>query len=140
SRMFKALGAAEQTFLGKQSKRKHVTEAQKRFGKKPWLWEPNVLEDYCVNDCVVTHQLAEVLIPELRSRGLTNLLSLQMRYLRLLQKMERRGIRIATVFCHEAIDEFDRNLISLEKDLFDTVGYSFNWRSSGQLSKAIYDD
>lgn len=140
SRMFKALGAAEQAFLGKGSKREHVTQAEKRFGKKPWLWDAKVLEDYCVNDCVVTHQLAEVLIPQLKKRGLMGLLGLQMRYLRMLQKMERHGILITTIFCHEAIAEFDRNLIALEKDLFDAVGYEFNWRSNDQLSKAIYDD
>jgi DNA polymerase-1 len=41
-------------------------------------------------------------------------------------------------FCHAAIAEFDRNIISLERDLFDSVGFEFDYRSSNQLSDAIY--
>lgn len=140
SRLLKALGAAEKEFLGRQSKRYHVSLAEKRFKSQPWRWDPKVLEDYCVNDCVVTYQLAETLSPLLKERGLTRLLNLQMKSLRVLQKMEWRGITVATIFCHEAIEEFKKNQAVLEKQLFDTVGYEFNWRSNTQLSKAIYED
>lgn len=140
SRMLKALGAAEAEFLGKQSKRHHVSLADKRFKNAPWRWDPKVIVDYCVNDCVVTHQLGEALYPLLVDKSLKGLLSLQMKYLRLLQKMEWRGMMLTTVFCHEAIREFSENLAAIEKDLYDAVGYEFNWRSSAQLSKAIYDD
>lgn len=140
SRLLKALAAAEQTFLGKESKRSHVTKAEGRFGNKPWVWPAVVLADYCANDCVVTLQLAQVLMKELQEKGLIKLFNLQMRYLRLLQKMERQGILVTTVFCHEAIAEFEKNQKGLENDLFDAVGHEFNWRSNGELSKAIYDD
>jgi len=140
SRMFKALGAAEMEFLGEESKRYHVSLADKRFKNKPWLWKPQVIADYCINDCVVTHQLYEKLVPLLKQMKLEKLFGLQMRYLRLLQKMEWRGIQVTTIFCRSAIEEFDRNLVGLEKDLFDAVGYEFNWRSTDQLSKAIYED
>lgn len=140
SRLLKALGAAELEFLGKKSKRHHVSLAEKRFKNAPWRWDPKVIEDYCVNDCVVTHQLAETLYPVLVEKGLNGLLSLQMRYLRLLQKMEWRGMLVTSVFCHEAIREFETNITAIEKDLFDAVGYEFNWRSNTQLSQAIYED
>lgn len=140
SRLLKSLDASESVFLGRNSKRQQVAKADKRLGKKVWLWDEKVLEDYCTNDCVVTYQLAQTLYPELKERGLTKLYTLQMRYLRLLQKMERHGILITTVFCREAIRQFEQNIREMEKDLYDTVGYSFNWRSSSQLSKAIYDD
>lgn len=140
SRLLKSLDASELVFLGKTSKRQHVQKADRRFLRKPWLWEEQVLEDYCSNDCVVTYQLAQTLYPEIRSRGLTNLYALQMRYLRLLQKIERHGILITTVFCHEAIRQFEQNLREMEKSLYDTIGYRFNWHSSTQLSKAIYED
>lgn len=140
SRMLKALGAAEAEFLGKKSKRHHVSQVEKRFKKSVWRWKPKVVQEYCVNDCIVTHQLAEVLYPELMKKDLRGLLTLQMRYLRLLQKMESTGMLVTSVFCYEAIGEFEQNLMSIEKDLFDAIGYSFNWRSNEQLSKAIYDD
>lgn len=140
SRMFKSLSVAEETFLGRQSKRNHVQKAEKKFGKTPWLWGPDVLADYCTNDCIVTHQLCEVLMPELRKRGVMSLLSMQMRMLRLLQKMEHHGIAIASQFCYDAMQEFEDNVAQLEQELFETVGYDFNWRSNTQLSKAIYED
>jgi DNA polymerase-1 len=140
SRLLKSLGAAEVQFLGKESKRHHVTKAETRFKKQVWRWDAKVIEDYCVNDCIVTYQLAQTMMPLLRERGLDKLFGLQMKYLRVLQKMESRGILVATVFCHEAIAEFDKNLKAMEQDLFDVCGQGeFNWRSNDQLSFAIYD-
>lgn len=140
SRMLKALAAAEKEFLGTKSKRHHVALAEKRFKNSPWRWDRKVIADYCINDCVVTHQLGEVLYPELKNLGLLDLLNLQMRFLRFLQKMEWRGMPITSIFIHEAIKEFETNLVAIEQDLFDAVGYVFNWKSNEQLSKAIYDD
>lgn len=139
SRLRKSLAAAENYFLSSASKREHVSEADKRFKKSPWMWGEKVLEDYCVNDCVVTYQLAEILMPIIREMDLAGLFSMQMKYLRLLQKIENRGIRVENSFCHQAIQEFDRNITLLERDLFDSVGREFDYRSSNQLSDAIYD-
>lgn len=139
SNLKKSLAAAEENFLSGQSKRAHVAQADKRFMKSPWMWGEKVLEDYCTNDCVVTYQLAETLMPQVRDMDLSQLLSLQMKYLRLLQKIEWRGISVNKDFCQSAIEEFEKNLVGLEQDLFDAVGFEFNWRSSQQLSLAIYD-
>lgn len=140
SNLQKSLAAAEAEFLGTSSKRKHVSEADKRFGKSPWMWGEKVLEDYCTNDCAVTYQLAETLMPVIREMDLKGMLSIQMKYLRLLQKVEWRGIKLEQKFCYKAIQEFEKNILDLEQELFDVVGKEFNWRSSVQLSQAIYDD
>jgi len=138
-RLKKSLASAENKFLSTDSKRAHVSQADKRFGKMPWMWGEQVLEDYCRNDCVVTYQLAQTLMPKIREMDLAKFLSMQMRYLRLLQKIEWRGFKVEERFCHDAIAEFDRNITSLERDLFDAVGFEFDYRSSNQLSDAIYD-
>lgn len=137
-RLRKSLAAAEDYFLGSQSKRHHISLADKRFAKSAWMWGEQVLEDYCTNDCLVTYQLAETLMPKIREMDLSGLLSLQMKYLRLLQKIEWRGIKVENSFCEAAIAEFEKNLVGLEKDLYDTVGYDFDWKSSQQMSEAIY--
>lgn len=137
-RLKKSLAAAEAHFLQTSSKRQHVAQADKRFANSPWMWGDKVLEDYCTNDCVVTYQLAETLMPKIRQMDLAGFLSAQMKYVRLLQKIERRGFRIENKFCHDAIAEFDRNIALLERDLFDSVGFEFDYRSSNQLSDAIY--
>lgn len=138
-RLKKSLASAENKFLSSDSKRKHVSEADKRFGKAPWMWGEKVLEDYCTNDCVVTYQLAQTLMPKIREMDLAKFLSMQMKYLRLLQKIEWRGFYVDEQFCRGAIAEFDRNITSLERDLFDAVGFEFDYRSSNQLSDAIYE-
>lgn len=138
-RLLKSLGAAEFEFLAGESKRHHVTKAEKRFKKTVWRWPAEVIADYCENDCVVTYQLAQHLYPLLRERDLHRLFNLQMKYLRVLQKMEWRGMLVREEFCHEAIATFDRNIAAMEQDLFDACGKEFNWRSGNQLSEAIYE-
>lgn len=140
SRLKKSLAASEDYFLGTDSKRFHVSRADKKFAKTIWNWGSEVLEDYCTNDCVVTYQLAETLMSKIKEMELSDLLKMQMKYLRLLQRIERRGIKIENTFCYSAIEEFNNNLIMMEKDLYDAVGYEFNWRSNPELSKAIYDN
>lgn len=142
SRLFKSMAFAESHFLGKDSKRAHVSRAPKMLEKKPWMWPPEVLADYCCNDCVVTYQLAQTLMPLLKDLGtdMMKLLALQMRYLRLLQKIENYGILIEERFCLEAMHTFSDNLAHMEQDLYDSCGKEFNWQSPMQLSKAIYED
>lgn len=138
SRLRKSLAAAENHYLSSASKRDHVSQADKRFKKAPWMWGSQVLEDYCTNDCVVTYQLAELLMPTIRQMDLAKFFSLQMKYYRLIQKTEWVGFRVENKFCHDAIREFDTNIALLERDLFDSVGFEFDYRSSNQLSDAIY--
>lgn len=138
SRLKKSLAAAEAHFLQTNSKRQHVSQADPRFKHAAWMWGEQVLEDYCTNDCVVTYQLAETLMPKIREMDLGSFLMSQLHYYRLLQKIEWRGFRVENKFCHDAIAEFDRNIAGLERDLFDSIGFTFDYRSSNQLSDAIY--
>jgi DNA polymerase-1 len=139
SNLKKSLEVAEAEFLGTASKRSHVSKADDRFKKSAWMWGEHVLEDYCANDCAVTYQLAEVLMPMIKDQDLKGMLSIQMKYLRLLQKIEWRGILVEEKFCHKAIKEFEKNISELEVELYDSLGKEFDWRSAKQLSKAIYE-
>lgn len=140
SRLQKSLEKAEQYFLGSSSKRQHVDTAKGESRLMPWHWNLEHLAEYCVNDCIVTYQLAETLMPELRSYKLNKLLVLQMKYLRTLQRMETRGLRLDYEFIEQALEVLQGNLAALERDLYETVGKEFNWRSGPQLSKVLYQD
>lgn len=140
SRLPKNLESAEQYFLAGNSKREHVELAQGDSHNKPWHWQLDRLAAYCTNDCVVTYQLAEMLAAELRKLKLGKLLNFQMKYLRLLQKMEYRGILLDFDFIEVAKEVLGANLASLEESLFANCGKRFNWRSNDQLSKVIYDE
>jgi len=138
SRFRKALADCEKVFLGTDSKRHHVTEAPKR--KKIHEWPLEVVADYAINDTLVTYQLAETLWPRIEEMGLEDLFFKDMEYLKLLWKIEERGILLDTGFIVEAKGELQKHLSGLERELYDSVGYKFNWRSHKQLSKALYDD
>lgn len=140
SRLLKAMDKLEAYFLRGNSKRSQVEKAPAALKNKPWLWEPDVIYDYAKNDAVVTYQLMETLLPLLRKLKLIDLFRIQMRYVRTLWSIERRGIMLDVEFCKGAIIAFEKNLVAMEEELFDTVGYEFNWRSMPQLSKALYED
>lgn len=140
SRLKKSMEKAEEYFLGTSSKRGHVDLNKGESRLMPWNWTLENLAAYCVNDCIVTHQLSEVLLPQMEKWKLTKLLNLQMKYLRVLQKMERRGLMLDYEFMRNAKEILGNNLAILEQSLYEACGKVFNWKSGPQLSKAIYDD
>lgn len=140
SRLKKAMDKAEAYFLGTNSKRGFVELAKGESRLMPWNWDLHHLAEYCVNDCIVTMQLMETVGPELRKLKLLKLFSLQMDYMRVLQRIERRGLMLDFEFMKQSKTVLESNLEELQKDLFQTCGKEFNWRSNAQLSKAIYDD
>ena len=139
SRLKKSLDAAEDYFLGTNSKRAHKEEVPKIHKNHPWLWNLKQVEDYCTNDCIVTFQLAKRLTPLITNLQLTDLLRVQMRYIRCLWRIERRGMQLNADFCNQAVSAFKENLKLMEEELYDSCGNEFNWRAHGQLSKAIYE-
>ena len=140
SRLRKSLDFAERKFLGSDSKRSHIHSVPKGLAKKHRCWPQEVIAEYGRNDAVVTYQLAEVLVPKLRKLKLMDLLMFSMQYSKTLWQIERKGMELNKDFCNQAIEAFSANLSLMEQELYDTVGYEFNWRSNPQLSKALYED
>lgn len=154
SRIPKKLELAEKKLLGSNSKREHIDDAtwpqptiidpktgKKQKGKpKIWQWHPGKRQAYCINDCRVTYQLAETLMPTLRELGLEKLLQKDMRYLCQVYYTEHRGIYLDQEFVGRARIAMERHEKSLEQQLFDAVGHPFNWQSTSQLSKALYEE
>lgn len=138
SRYKKSLAESERVFLGADSKRAHVAEAPKRTPIHKWPLE--TVADYCVNDCRVTYQLAQTLLPLLDRDMLLDLYYKEMEYLKFIWRVERRGITVDPIFINHARLQLQEKQKDLEEELYDSVGYKFNWRSSKQMSKALYED
>lgn len=136
SRHRKALKDAEVTFLGKRTKIDHLTGHGR---KKIWDWPEEDVARYCVDDCRSTFELAEYLLPYIRKLFLTELLKKDMDYLGELWEIERVGMAYDPDFTEYAIARLQEDVDALEDDLYKGVGYTFNWRSAQQLSKALYD-
>jgi DNA polymerase I-like protein with 3'-5' exonuclease and polymerase domains len=94
-------------------------------------------------DCVITHELLEVLLPQLcpyTARTYTFSKSLQGPVL----EMRLRGVLVDKVRRGEVIDLFYEKLDALEENLSkiirEGVGFfGFNWRSSAHLRELFYD-
>ncbi|KKN66954.1 hypothetical protein LCGC14_0466340 [marine sediment metagenome] len=138
SRNKKALATAEAIFLGEDSKRDHILQAPVRT--KIHNWPLEVVADYACNDVLITEQLFTELASRVKKWGLWNIFIKDMQYLKVLWKTERHGIEMDPEFLEKGIVLQDVTLLKLEERLYDSIGYTFNWRSHQQLSKAIYDD
>lgn len=155
SRYPKGMEKAEKILLGENSKREHIDatkfdglplpvpldpKASKRKKAMVWDWNKDKRQEYCINDCKVTYQFAEVLLPAIKKMDMGKLFQKDMQYLSILYEIEKNGILINPVFIAKAAIELSKHQEELEKQLFDACGKTFNWHSTKQLSKAIYED
>ena len=142
SRMYKGLEKAEKELLGSNSKRAHIEQAptNPKIRKRVWMWESKVRTDYCLNDCRVTYQLYETLLPMLKKMDLMGLFRKEMKYLKIVYATEHLGIYLDQEFVGKAMMALMGHKLELEQELYDKVGYEFNWQSNVQLSKALYED
>ena len=142
SRDRKSLDLAEKKYLGTTSKREHVAQAptNPKIKKKVWLWPPEVRHDYGTNDARVTYQLAVVLSKIVKELDLWELFTKDMAFLKIVYKTERYGWLTDMEYITKSKKALDKHRVDLERMLWDSVGYEFNWRSPKQLSKALYHD
>jgi len=136
SRHKKALKQAELTFLGITTKAEHVASHGR---KKIWDWPVEDVAKYCIDDCRSTWKLAEFLMPFLRKMMVLELLKSDMDYLKELWAIERHGMYTDLEFARYGVARLQVDIDELEEKLYEGVGYTFNWRSPQQLSKALYE-
>lgn len=154
SRQRKEMAVAERLLLGSNSKRQHVDDAlfaapkiiidpktgKKQKGKpKIWQWDKDKRQTYCVNDCRVTYQFAQALMPLLKDLKLVKLLEKDIKYLSQIYYTEHLGIYLDQEFVGKALMAMTRHEKELEQQLYDGCGSTFNWRSNKQLSYALYE-
>ena len=139
SRNAKKLDKASKKYLGDASKNSFKNKIPSKNKNKVWEWPIETVAEYCTNDSRLTYGLAEFLMPELRRLGMVGLFQKEMEYLKVLWKIERRGIQIDIPYLEAAYDELTIETGIAEKELWSAVGYEFNWRSPQQLSIALYD-
>lgn len=121
------------TWLGKRLKitDDEFVEAQKKSGNREI--EPWQMERYATMDAVGTYLVGEVLIDRLYAEELDELWWYKQRVLKLLQKMEARGIRIDQ---DKVIDAIAEGEIAME-DLVEQIGV--NPKSNKQLKELLID-
>ena len=139
SRERKALEYAEQRWLGTHRKADHL-KAHRGKRKKIAEWPLEQTADYCTDDARITEGIFYVVAPKVGKADLTKLYFKEIRYLKLLWSIERRGIHIDPDALEAQWADLSVREAKLEKQLYTYCGYEFNWQAPKQLSKALYDD
>lgn len=96
---------------------------------------------YAAADAEICLRLRPILDKELTERGQQALFNdVEMPLVRILAAMEMTGIGLDTEFLAGLSDELAERLGTIEAELFDMVGHSFNVNSTQQLSDVLFEE
>ncbi|WP_028295863.1 DNA polymerase I [Olivibacter sitiensis] len=102
--------------------------------------DPALVSDYAAEDADITLQLYEVFDPmlkEVNARELATNVEFPLVYV--LADMEREGVRIDVPALQEFSIEIERDVLVLEKTIYDKAGVHFNIASPKQLGEVLFD-
>jgi DNA polymerase-1 len=113
-------------------------------GKKqssPALLEVNRVADHACASVDILWGLTQSLEEELRQQGLWQLFTeVEMALIPVLVAMEDHGILLDVALLREMSLEMGKELLRLEKEIYDSVGHQFNINSPQQLGKVLFED
>ena len=97
--------------------------------------------DYACADADMTLRLKELLLPELEREGLLSLFTdVEMPLVPVLAHMERNGIALNARLLTQMSLELGRQLLELEKEIYNSIGHQFNINSPKQLSDVLFGE
>ncbi len=95
---------------------------------------------YACADADCTLQLLEKLNPMLEEKDLHSLFyDLEMPLVEILSEMERTGIKVDLPYLQKLGEEFQSEILALERQIFKIAGQEFNINSSKQLSFVLFE-
>lgn len=96
--------------------------------------------EFSVEDADVILQLKQHFTPELKEAGTQKLFKeIEIPLVRVLADMELEGIRLDKDFLSSLSEELEKDIIGLEKDIFETAGEEFNIGSPKQLGIILFE-
>lgn len=95
---------------------------------------------YAVEDADITLQLAEHFAPELKEAATEELFSdIEIPLLRVLADMELEGINLDVGFLGGLSEKLEEDILTLEKNIYEQAGETFNIGSPKQLGEILFD-
>lgn len=102
--------------------------------------DPDKIREYAGEDADITLQLKEILEKELEQRELLKVFhELEMPLIPVLADMERTGIKMEVESLKGFAEDLRTDILSLETDITEMVGFSFNIGSPKQLGEVLFD-
>jgi len=97
--------------------------------------------DYACADADITLRLKNRLEPELHQQGLWQLFSeVEMPLVPVLVAIERNGVALDTELLRDMSHSLGKEMLRLEAEVYNSLGYRFNINSSQQLSRILYEE
>ncbi len=120
----------------------HIEELIGKRGKNQLTMDAVAIEQvapYAAADVDMTRRLVDVLEPELREKRVWDLFTqVEMPLVPVLADMEMHGVLLDTDYLAEMSRDLAERLASLEREIYELVGYEFNINSTRQLSEALF--
>jgi DNA polymerase-1 len=96
--------------------------------------------EYAVEDADITLQLKNYFEPELEKHGLTKLFrELEMPLVRVLTEMEMEGIKLDATFLNSLIKDLNKDILTLESEIYRLANVEFNIGSPQQLGNVLFE-
>jgi DNA polymerase-1 len=96
--------------------------------------------EYACEDVDMTHRLKTVFEPKLKEERLDELFrDVEMPLVRVLEDMERTGVRIDPAMLEEMSGNMGKRLETLAEEIYEMAGLRFNINSTQQLGKVLFE-
>jgi len=100
----------------------------------------DLIREYAGEDADITFQLKSIFDTELEKQNLMSVFrDVEMPLIPVLSDMEREGVRLETSSLKGFAEDLRTDILSLEKEIIDFAGFSFNISSPKQLGEVLFD-
>ncbi len=98
------------------------------------------LKEYAAEDADITLQLRQKLEPELEKQGVRRIFDeIEMPLVRVLAAMEAEGVKVDGDNLEQISELMGKEILELEKTIYDAAGKQFNIASPKQLGEVLFD-
>lgn len=101
---------------------------------------PEKVKEYAAEDADITLQLRQKLEPELEKQGVRRIFDeIEMPLVRVLAAMEAEGVKVDGDNLQQISELMGKEILELEKTIYDAAGKQFNIASPKQLGEVLFD-
>ncbi len=138
-----AVGLKELAFTKLGWEMQEITELIGRGKKQLTMDRAEIarVTQYACADVEATYRLVDVLRPQLEAQNLVRLFEeIELPLIDVLIDMEKAGIAIDVPYLRDLSKDLERQLLQLERRIYELAGHPFNINSPQQLSTVLFDE
>ncbi len=138
-----AVGLKELAFTKLGWEMQEITELIGRGKKQLTMDRAEIarVTQYACADVEATYRLVEVLRPQLEAQNLVRLFEeIELPLIDVLIDMEKAGIAVDVPYLRDLSKDLERQLLQLERRIYELAGHPFNINSPQQLSTVLFDE